>query len=203
MALTVNQAMLHAISHIKGPSTYASSEEVRFANSVQSIISGYHRWHWNITAATNIAVASTNQDLSMAAGNQNLVLAIQQANLLESSTEQPDLWVYSDPLLPKTSTTGQPFAISLLSPTQVRLYPAADATYTLQWRYYARPVIMTANTESFTIPEAFTDVCKAGMKWQVGVYADDDRAPKWEEEFFALLKNYRAIEMRTTGRNRV
>lgn len=200
MALTVNQAMLHAISFIKGPSTYASSEEVRFANTVQSIISGYSRWHWNITAATDIAVSSGDQDKSMAAGDQNKVLAIQNANLLEGSTEQPDLWICSDPLLPKTSTTGQPFAISLLSPSQIRLYPKADATYTLQWRFYKRPVVMTANSESFDIPEAFTDVCKAGMLWQVLTYADDDRAPTAEKTFYDLLKNHKTVETRTVRR---
>lgn len=201
-AITVANIMAHAISFIKGPSTFASSEEVRFANTVQSIISGYHRWHWNVTAGTDIAIASGDQDKSMAAGNQNLVFAIQQANLLEGGVEQPDLWIRSDPLLPKTSTTGQPFAACLLSPTQIRLYPKADATYTFQWRYHKRPVIIAANSESFDIPEAFTDVAKAGLIWQVLAYADDDRAPLWEKNFQDLLKNHKRVEMQTMGRLR-
>ena len=201
MALTINQAFTHAIADIKAPSTYATAEEVRMANTVQSIISGYYRWHWLAAAATNIAVSSTNQDLSMAAGDQNTVLGIQQAHLLEGSTPQPPLLIYSDSIPDATTTTGQPWAVALLTPTSVRLYPAADATYTLVWRKYARPVIFTANSESFQIPEAFTDVVKAGIKWQLLMFADDDRAPAWEKTFYELLKNHRQIEERTMGRH--
>lgn len=200
MALTVNQAMLHAIALIKGPSTYASSEEVRMANTVQSIISSYYRWHWLVAAATNISVSSTNQDLTMAAGDQNTVLAIQQAHLLEGTTPQPPLLICSDSIPDATTTTGQPWAAALLSPTQIRLYPAADASYTLVWRKYARPVVFTANSESFQIPDAFTDVAKAGMRWQVLDHADDDRAASWKQTFYDLLKNHRQVEERTMGR---
>lgn len=202
MALTVNQAMLHGISLIKGPSTYASSEELRMANSVQSIISGYYRWHWLQAAATDIAVSAADQDITMAAGDQNTVYAIASAFLVEGSTPQPPLIVQSDNPLPATTTQGQPFGCGLISPTVIRLFPAADATYTFRWRKYARPVVFAANSENFQIPDAFTDVAKAGMIWQVLNYADDDRAESWKNTFYELLKNHKLIEMQTTGRMR-
>ena len=172
------------------------------ANTVQSIISGYYRWHWLQAAATDIAVSAGNQDLTMAAGDQNTVYAIASAFLVEGSTPQPELIVQSDNPLPATTTQGQPYGAGLISPTVIRLYPAADATYTFRWRKYARPVVFTANSESFQIPEAFTDVVKAGLNWQVLTYADDDRADSWKNTFYELLKNHKQIEMQTTGRNR-
>ena len=202
MAFSVNNATLHAVAHLKAPSNYASGEEVRFANSVQSLITGYYRWHWAASAATDIAVALNDQDKTMAAGAQDTVLAIAQAHLLEGSTPQPELLVQSDSPLPVTTTTGQPYAISIISPTVLRLFPAADATYTLKWRKYARPVIFTVNTNNWQIPEAFTDVAKAGMLWQFARYADDDRAPAFEKSFFELLANHKRAEQLTTGRSR-
>ena len=172
------------------------------ANTVQSIISGYYRWHWLATAGTNVAVSSGTQDYSLAAGDQNKVYAIATANLTEGATEQPELLVQSDNQLPVTSATGQPYAVCLITPTSIRFYPTPDATYTFKFRYYARPVIFTANSESFQIPEAFTDVVKAGLNWQVLTYADDDRAPEWKATFYELLKNHKQIEMQTTGRMR-
>ena len=202
MALTINQAFTHASADLKAPSTYATAEEVRMANTIQSIISGYYRWHWLAAAATNISVSSTNQDITMAAGDQNTVLEIQQAHLLEGTTPQPPLLIYSDSIPDATTTTGQPWGCALLTPTTIRLYPAADASYTFVWRKYARPVIFTANSESFQIPEAFTDVAKAGLKWQLGMFADDDRAPAWEKTFYELLRNHKRLEQSTTGRMR-
>ncbi len=142
----------------------------------------------------------------MDAGNQNLVLAIAEANLLDGSTEEPNLLVWSDPLPPKRlsgAATGQPISVSLISPTQIRLWPTPDATYTFQWRYHARPVIFTANTNNWDIPEAFTDVVKVGMLWQGGEFQDDVRAPEWKKDFFSLLANHKRIELMTVGRRRM
>ena len=202
MAFSVNAATLHAVAHLKAPSNYASGEEVRFANTIQSLISGYYRWHWATTSATNIAVAAADQDLTMAAGDQNLVLSIAHAHLLEGTVPQPELLTQADSLLPVTTTQGQPWAACLISPTIIRLFPASDATYTFRWRYYARPVIFTVNANNWQIPEAFTDVAKAGMLWQFARYADDDRAPAFEKSFFELLANHKRAEQLTMGRNR-
>lgn len=202
MAFSVANATSHATAHLKAPSNYASGEELRFANTVQSLISGYYRWHWSTVLANNIAFAITEQELTINAADQNLVLAIVQAHLLEGSTPQPELMIQSDNLLPVTTTQGQPWAVCLISPTTLRLYPASDASYNLRWRYYARPVIFTVNTNNWQIPEAFTDVAKAGMLWQFARYADDDRAPAFEKSFFDLLVNHKRAEQLTMGRNR-
>lgn len=194
--------MLHALSWIKAPSTYASSEEVRFANTIESIVVGFYPWHWSIAAATDIAVSSGTQDYTMDASDQNDVFAIMQANLLEGGTEQHELWDQSELGLPITSTTGQPYAVALLTPTQVRFFPSPDATYTFQWRKHARPTIHTANSENWDIPEAFTDVVKSGMIWQILSYADDTRAQEWKNRFDELLANHRRVEQITMGRNR-
>ena len=203
MALTVANSSAHAQAFLKVPSTYAASEELRLANTVQTIISSYYRWHWLVTAATNIAVSSGTQDYTMAAGDQNTVYAIAQANLLSGTTELPPLVIYSDPLLDKSSTTGQPYAVSLLSPTQVRLYPTPGATYTFQWRKYARPTIFAANTEAWQIPEAFTAAAKLGMCWQYALYADDSRAPELQKTFYDALAEHKAAELATMSRARV
>ena len=203
MAFTVANSSAHAQAFLKVPSTYAANEELRFANTVQTIISSYYRWHWLIAAATNIAVSSGTQDYTMAAGDQNTVYAIAQANLLSGSTELPPLVIYSDPLLDKSSTTGQPYAVSLLSPTQVRLYPTPGATYTFQWRKYARPTIFAVNTEAWQIPEAFTAAAKLGMCWQYALYADDSRAPELQKTFYDALAEHKAAELATMSRARV
>ena len=203
MALTVANSSAHAQAFLKVPSTYASSEELRLANTVQTIISSYYRWHWLIAAATNIAVSSGTQDYTMAAGDQNTVYAIAQANLLSGTTELPPLVIYSDPLLDKSSTTGQPYAVSLLSPTQVRLYPTPGATYTFQWRKYARPAIFTVNTEAWQIPEAFTAAAKLGMCWQYALYQDNSRAPELQKAFYDALAEHKATELATMSRVRV
>jgi hypothetical protein len=199
---SVNDAMLHAIAFIKGPSTYASSEELRFANTISTEIVSFYPWHWSITDGTDIAVSSGTQDYSMAAGDQNAVLAIHQANLLEGSTEQDELLISSEMGLPLTSTTGQPLAVAMISPTQVRFHPTPDATYTFQWRYHARATIHQANTESFDVPLAFNDVVKAGMIWQVLSYADDDRDEAWQTTFYNLLAEHRRREQMAYGRRR-
>ena len=173
------------------------------ANLIQTEITSFYRWHWSITAGTDITISSGTQDYNMDSGNQNLVLAITEANLLSGAIQEPNLLVWSDPILPKRlsgGATGEPIAVSLLSPTQIRLWPTPDKTYTFQWRYYARPVIFTANTENWDIPEAFTDVVKVGMLWQGGEFQDDVRTPEWKKDFFSLLANHKRIELMTVGR---
>lgn len=193
---------MHGISFIKAPSAYASAEEVRIANTVQSVISSHYRWHWLITAGQDVTVSSGTQDYTLNATDQNKVYAIATANLTEGATEQSELLVQSDNQLPATSESGQPFGVCLLSPTQIRFFPNPDATYTFGWRYYARPVVFTANSENFQIPDAFTDTAKAGVVWQVLTYADDTRAPEWEKTFKELLNHHMRAEMQTTGRMR-
>lgn len=203
MAFSVANSTSYVTDTLKlASSTFAAATELRMANTIQTEITSFHRWHWAITAGTDIAISSGTQEYSMAAGNQNKVLAITEANLLEGATEQPDLLVQSDYLVPKTSTSGQPIAVSLISQTQIRLWPLPDATYTFQWQYYKRPVVFAANSENWDIPEAFTDVVKAGMLWQGGEFQDDVRAPEWKKDFFSLLANHKRIDGITIGRNR-
>ena len=207
MAFSVSNATSYVTDTLKLRSaTFAAATELRMANLIQTEISSFHRWHWSIAAGTDIAISSGTQDYSMDSGNQNLVLAIAEANLLDGSTEEPNLMVWSDPLPPKRlsgAATGQPISVSLISPTQIRLWPTPDATYTFQWRYYARPVIFTVNTTAWDIPEAFTDVVKVGMLWQGGEFQDDVRTPEWKKDFFSLLANHKRIELMTVGRRRM
>lgn len=200
--LTINEAMLHAIAFIKGPSAYASSEELHMANTVETIVSDFYLWHWTITAGTDIAITASTQDYSMAAGDQDNVSAFYRANLLDGSTESPDLWDQSEQGLPLTSTAGQPFAVALISPTQIRLFPDPDASYTFQWDYYAIPTVHTANSESFDAPLSFNEAVKAGMIWQVLAYADDDRDQEWKDTFFRLLQERKRREQVLVGRRR-
>jgi len=201
MAITIANATTHARAVLKLPASYASAEELRIANTVNTLIVSYTNWHWNIAAATNIAVSSGTQDYSMAAGDQNRVMGIHDANLLEGSTEQPSLLAFSRPVLQRSSTTGQPYAVCLLSVTQLRLFPVPDASYTLQWRYYDRPTVFAANTESWDVPEALADVAKTGMVWQLLLYGDDDRSERYEKIFFSMLENHKRIEERTMNRS--
>ena len=204
MAVTVTQAWQHAIVAAKMPSNAFTGEEVRCANDVQSHISNFHLWHWQITAGTNIAVTlALGQDYSMAAGDQNLVLAIAHANLLEGSTEQPDLLVQTSPILPRTSSTGQPISCGQISATQIRLWPAPDASYTFKWQFYKNATVFTANTNSYDCPDHFTDVILEGNIWKLMQLADDDRQQAQYEKFVALLAEQRRREFRTTGRSRV
>ena len=207
MAFSVANSTSYVTDTLKLRSaTLAAATELRMANLIQTEITSFHRWHWSITAGTDIAISSGTQDYSMDSGNQNLVLAIAEANLLDGSTEEPNLMVWSDPLPPKRlsgAATGQPISVSLISPTQIRLWPTPDATYTFQWRYYARPVIFTSNSNNWDIPEAFTDVVKVGMLWQGGEFQDDVRTPEWKKDFFSLLANHKRIELMTVGRRRM
>lgn len=202
MALTVNQAWLYGLSHLKMPTTAFSGEEVRSANTLQSIISGYSNWHWLLTAGTNVAVSSGTQDYSLNSADQNKVASLATANLLSGSTQGKELMIWSNPILPKSSDSGRPIGVSLISPTQVRFWPVPAATYTFQHTYYARPVIFTANSESFQCPEAFTDVVKEGMLWKLYELADDDRANEQLKKFDGMLKNLEQAEKRTVGRTR-
>lgn len=202
-ALTVTELYDHSRAFIKAPSGYwVATTQVEHANTVNSIISGFHRWHWNVVAGTNIALSSGVQEANMASADQNMVLAIQSANVDDASVSYPDLWVWSEAVVPRTGTTGRPYAVSLISPARLRFYPSPDGTYTFVWRYHRRPVIIAAATENLDIPEAFTDVAKAGYVWQLLSYADDSRAPEWEKTFYGLLENHRRIEKMTMGRNR-
>lgn len=203
MPVTVANASAHALGYMKMPSTtLVAADELRFANNVQGLISAYYRWHWNITAATNVAVVLGDQDITMAAANQDKVLAIANANLLEGSTQQPALLVAGDYQLPLTSDTGQPYGCCLISPTVVRLYPKADASYTFQWRFHARPIIFTVNTGIWDCPEAFQDVIYAGMTWQILEWADDDRDEQKKKEFLGMLDLQVKREQMTMGRRR-
>lgn len=207
MAFSVANATSYATSMLKlSSSALNSADELRIANLINTEIVMFYRWHWSITAGTDITISSDTQDYSMAAGNQNKVLAIAEANLLDGSTEEPNLMVWSDPILPKRlsgASTGQPIAVSLISPTKVRLWPTPDATYTFQWQFYARPVIFTANSEAWDIDEALTDVVKAGVLWQVMILQDDVREDTQKQDFFSLLSNHKRIELMTAGRRRM
>lgn len=203
MALTVNNSFVHAQNFIKANSTYASTDEVRIANTINSLIVGFHRWHWSETEGVGRTTVAGTQDYTMDAADQNAVLAITQANLLTGTTELPELQVWSDPPLPRTDTQRRPFACGLISPTEVRLYWNPDAVYTFQWRYYARPTIFTANSENWDIPEAFTEVVKTGMIWQLLAWSDDERQDTYKQDFFNQLANHRRIEFMTVGRSRV
>ena len=202
MALTVNQATLHAQAFLKAPSTYASGEELRIANSIQTIISSYYKWHWLIATGVNIAMVPGTQDYTMDTADRNTVLAIHEASLLNGSTQLPPLVIFSDPILSKTGATAQPYAVSLLSPTQVRLFPSPNATYTFQWRKYARPVVFTATSENYQIPDAFTAVAKLGVAWMYLEYADDTRAPSLQKAFYEALAEHKVAELGTVARVR-
>ena len=202
MALTVDQSMAHARSFLKVGTSYASAEEVRFANSVQSAISSFHRWHWNAAAASNISLTQSTQDYTMVSGDQNTVLAVQNAYLTDASNTYPELLNNGDKTLPVTAIEDRPIAVCLISPTQIRLWPNPNATYTFIWRKHKYPVVITANSESFDIPDAFTDVAKQGMIGQLLTFADDDRSGEETKKFFALLAEQKRRERMTMGRIR-
>lgn len=202
MALTVNQAFLSAVGYIKAASTYANvAEELRMANTVNDIIANFHNWSWSLTAGTDVSVTSSNQDYSLASADQNVVNAISTANLLSGSTNLPELAVGTT-ILPKgeTATGKRPFAVCMLSETQIRLHPFPDASYTFQFNYHIRATEFTANSENWDIPSAWADVAKAGMIWQVLDYSTDSRAQPKQQEFLALLANKKEADMRRIGR---
>lgn len=202
MALTVLQAATHARAFLKAEAGYASVEEVRIANTINSLIAAYYRWHWNVSAAANIGLTTPTQDYSMAAGDQNKVLYIQGAHLTDATTTYSALLVNDSIVLPATATTGRPIALGLISPTQVRFWPAPNGTFTLIWRYHKRPTAFTVNTESFDMPAGLDEAVKTGMIWQFLIYADDTRAIDFEKAFYAQLENAKTIERRTMNRVR-
>lgn len=202
MAITVTQAWAHGLAALKLPSTAFSAEEVRSANDIQSRISTYCLWHWLLAAGTNVAISSGTQDYTINSADQNKVQAIYDANLLEGSTEQPQLSVASIFALPKTSTTGQPIGVCLLSPTSIRLWPTPDATYTFQWRYYARPITFAANSESYQCPDNFENVILNLNIWKLMQLMDDDRADNQYKIAANELAQLKESEMKTVSRMR-
>ena len=202
VAISVSDITTLARNFLKVNASYASAEEIRLANTVNSIISGYYHWHWNVTAGTDVTLSTTTQDNTIAAADQNKVLAIQNAYLKDGSTTLPNLLIQSDQTLPVTDTTGRPVAVSMLSPTAIRLWPLASSAFTFVWRFFKRPIVFTANTEAYDSPDAFLEVAKAGMIWQLMDYADDDRATRWSQTFFALLEGLKKREQMTNNRFR-
>jgi hypothetical protein len=199
VAISVANGTTWATNFYKGI-TFASADELIIGNNVQNVVSGYYRWHWLQSAGTNIAVTlASGQGYSIAAGDINKVLEMTQANLLSGSTQLPDLIIFSDFLVPLTGTTGQSIAVSLNSPTTIRLWPAPDASYTFQFRYYARPVVFTANTESYQCPDNFGNVVRAGVIWEAGKLLDDDRVPQFQKDFYESLAKLRDVERATMG----
>ncbi len=202
VAIAVSDITTLARNFLKVNSSYASAEEIRLANTVNSIISGYYRWHWNVVSATNITLSTTTQDHAMGGSDPSMVLAIHSAYLKDGTTVLPNLIIQSDQPLPVTDTTGRPIAVSLLNATQLRLWPLASSAFTFLWRYYKRPIVFTANTEAYDCPDAFLEVAKAGMIWQLMDYADDDRATRWSQTFFSLLEGLKKREQMTNNRMR-
>lgn len=196
MAVTVANGTTWATDFFKGIA-FSATDELIVANNNQSAITSAYRWHWTQAAGTNIAVTTPTQAYSIAAGEQDKVLEIASANLLSGSTQLPELLIYSDPIVPLTSTTGQPLAVSMTGPTAIRLYPAPDASYTFQFRYYARPIVFAANTESYQCPANFGVVVRDGIIWQAALFLDDERAPEFGKTFYAGLNQLIEIEKRT------
>lgn len=202
MATTVTQAWTHALAVCKLPSTAFTAEEVRSANDIQSRISTFHLWHWLLTVGVDIAISASTQDYTMNASDQNDVQTIYDANLLEGSTQQAQLDTYSFNCLPRDTSTGQPMAACMVSPTVIRLWPTPDATYTFQWRYYAQPVVFTANTNSYQCPDTFANVILNGNIWKIFQLLDDDRADNQYKIFLNELSQLRTSENRLQGRMR-
>ena len=203
MAFSVANASSYATSMLKlSSSALNAADELRIANLINTEIVMFHLWHWSIAAGTDIAISSGTQEYSMDSGDQNKVLAIYKSNLLSGSTEEPQLMNWSATGLPRRlsgAATGQPIAVGLISPTKITLWPTPDATYTFQWHYHARPAIFTVNSTAWDIPEAFTDVVKAGVLWQVMILQDDVREERQKQNFFSLLGNHKRVEAMTTG----
>lgn len=206
MALTVTLAWQHAIAALKLPSTAFTAEEVKSANDVQSRISGYYNWHWLLTAGSNHTVVAGTQDYTMNAADQDKVQAIATANLLTGTTELAALNVNSHPLLPRgdsdSAARQRPYAMGLLSVTQVRYYPVPDAAYTGKWTYYARPIVFTTNAGTYQCPDSFENVILAGNLWKLFQLLDDDRADNQEKDFMLQLEKQKEQELRTMGKRR-
>lgn len=200
MAYTVANLTTWATNTFKGVSL-STADELSIANNVQNAIVGRYRWLWTLTAGANISVSSGTQEYNLAAADQDKVLEIADANLLSGSTDLPALIVQSDPVVPISEATGQPIGVSLLSSTRLRLWPTPGASYTFQWRYYARPVVFTNNTDQWTIPDNFANVSRAGVVWQLAQFLDDDRAESFRQQFDALLQELVDKEAATAGRH--
>lgn len=199
---TVADYMTHARAFLGVDSNYASTEEIRMANTVNSIIGTYTKWHWNSAACTNVGLTANTSDYTMAVGDQSTVLAIEQGYLTDATTTYPPLSLENDILLPAVSTIGRPFALGLLSPTQVRLFPTSDGTYVLHWRKYKRPTVFTANTETWDLPAALDACIKQGMIWQLYTLQDDLRANDVGKNFMGLLQGIAETDKLTVGRRR-
>lgn len=202
MSISAATAFAHALALLKLPADGFAAELLNCANDVQSRISGFHNWHWLLTAGTNIAVVAGTQDYTMAAGDQEKVAAIGTANLLSGSTELPPLLVWAYPMLPKWTTQARPYTIGVISPTQLRFFPVPDATYTGKWTYYARPAVFTLSAQTYQCPDAFDNVILAGNIWKLYQAMDDDRAVAQEQDFMLQLNELRSREFRTAGRSR-
>jgi hypothetical protein len=194
--------MTHARSFIKVGSTYLETEEVRLSNTVNQIIGTFYRWHWLAQAATNISISNGVQDYSLAAGDQNTTMAIQNGYLTDASTTYPAVLIEGNNALPVIAETGRPYCIGLLSPTEMRFFPTPNLSYTLHWRKYKRPTVFTANTDSFDCPSAYDAIVKAGVVWQALEYKDDTRSEGWRKTFYDLLQEHKNMERVTMGRTR-
>ncbi len=193
--------MDHARAFLKVGSSYASAEEVRLANTVNSIIGSFEKWHWNVATGTGVSVTTGIQDYTIAAADQLKVLAIQDAYLSSGATKYPQLLVHGYRSLPNTGTSDRPLAVCLMSQTALRLWPNTSGAYTLNWKYYKQPTVFTANTESFDCPDSLRDVVKAGMIWQLLSYQDDARSVEWNKTFYDFLTKTQKVEKMTIGRN--
>lgn len=200
--MTVQQAMAHARGFLKVAPTYLEIEEVRMANTVNSIIGMYYRWHWVTAAATDISLSTGIQDYTMASADQNTVMAIQNAYLSDASFSYPPLVIDGNYTMPITDATGRPHAVGLLSPTQIRLFSSPSASFTFHWRKHKRPTVFTGNTESFDCPAAFDSLVKTGCVWQAMEYKDDTRSTVWMKTFYDQLAEQKNIESVGMGRIR-
>ena len=200
--MTIQQAMSHARAYLKVAPTYLEVEEVRMANTINSIIGSFYRWHWATAAGTDISLSNAVQDYSLATADQNTVLAVQNAYLTDASNTYPELVIDGDHALPVTATTGRPHTFCLISPTQIRFFVTPNGTFTFKWRKHKRPTVFTGNTESFDCPSAFDAIVKSGMNWQALSYKDDSRAPEHQKAFYDLLAEQKTIERVAMGRTR-
>ena len=194
--LTVAQVTTHAQNFCKSNSNLLSAEELRIAQTVNNEVNGYYQWRWGITAGTNIAIASGTQEYNLAAGDTGRVRSLNEAWLLSGATDQFPLMIADDPPVYTTDTTGQPFAVSLITDARLRLFPTPDATYTLSFRYQNAGTAFTANTETYDAPYRFDGAVKAGVIWQFLEFMDDQRAPLWKATFYEQLERLKRIEMK-------
>lgn len=197
---TVANYMNMARDFLGVSSTYGSTDELLIANTVNSIIGTYARWHWATATCTDINLSVGVADYTMNAADQNKVLAIEQAYLSDATYTYPPMSLENKILLPAVSAQERPFAVGLLSPTQVRVFCMPNGSYTMHWRKYKRPTIFAANTETWDAPASLDSAIKQGMIWQLYVLQDDLRAPDAEKTFYGLLDLLLRTERKTTGR---